>query len=340
MAGSTFGTLFQLTTFGESHGVGIGAIVQGCPPGMPLSEADIQEELNKRKPGQSSLTTQRKEPDQIQILSGVFNGKTTGTPIGLYIQNQDKRSQDYDAVKNLFRPGHADFTYHHKYQGFEDYRGGGRASARETAMRVAAGAIAKKYLAQTENIQIKAFLSQVGPLIHPFSPEALEKLIQETREAGDSIGAKVTCVASNVPIGLGEPVFQKLEAEIAKAMMSIPAAKGVEIGDGFQCVTQKGSEYRDQLSGDSHAEKSPFLSNHAGGILGGLSSGQDIIVHTGFKPTSSIALPAKTLNHQGESAEICIQGRHDPCVGIRAVPICEAMLALVLMDAYLLQRRF
>jgi chorismate synthase len=332
MAGSTFGTLFQLTTFGESHGLAIGAIVQGCPPGLELSETDLQIELDRRRPGQSALTTQRNEPDTIQILSGVFNGKTTGTPIGLLIQNIDQKSKDYTAIENTFRPGHADFTYHHKYQGYQDSRGGGRASARETAMRVAAGAIAKKYLKQHENIEIKGFLSQVGPLHHPFTPDSLESFIQELRKSGDSIGAKITCTASNIPIGLGEPVFQKLDAEIAKAMMSIPAAKGVEIGDGFGCITQKGSEHRDLM------DQTGFLSNHSGGILGGISSGQEIMIHTAFKPTSSILIPGKTQNKQGEEAEIITKGRHDPCVGIRAVPICEAMLALVLMDAYLIHR--
>jgi chorismate synthase len=334
MAGSTFGTLFQLTTFGESHGSAIGAIIQGCPPGLELSEADIQPALDRRRPGQSKLTTQRDEPDTVQILSGVFNGKTTGTPIGLLIPNLDQKSKDYLSIQNAFRPGHADFTYHHKYQGYQDYRGGGRASARETAMRVAAGAIAKKYLKQQENIEIHAFLSQVGPLHHPIRPEDLETLIQELRTSGDSIGAKITCIASNMPIGLGEPVFQKLDAEIAKAMMSIPAAKGVEIGDGFGCITQRGSEHRDLM------DQSGFLSNHSGGILGGISSGQEIIVHTAFKPTSSILTPSKTLNKNNETTDIITKGRHDPCVGIRAAPICEAMLALVLMDMYLIQQRF
>ena len=331
MAGSTFGTLFQVTTFGESHGPAIGAIVQGCPPGLSLEEADIQHELDRRKPGQSSLTTLRKEPDKIEILSGIYEGKTTGTPIGLLIRNEDQRSKDYSALEKMFRPGHASFTYHHKYQGHVDPRGGGRASARETAMRVAAGAIAKKFL-QQKGVEITGWVSQVGSLIHPFSPESLTQLIEALRAEGNSIGAKITCVARKVPMGLGEPVFQKLEAEIAKAMMSIPAARGVEIGDGFKVVTQKGSEHRDEM------DSTGFLSNHAGGILGGISSGQEIQVHIAFKPTSSIQIPGKTLSIDGQETEISTQGRHDPCVGLRALPICEAMLALVLMDAYLIQK--
>jgi chorismate synthase len=332
MAGSTFGTLFQVTTFGESHGDSIGAIIQGCPPGLSLQENDIQQELDRRKPGQVN-TTRRNESDRVQILSGVYEHKTTGTPIGLLIHNQDARSSDYASIDQCFRPGHASFPYHHKYQGHVDPRGGGRASARETAMRVAAGAIAKKYLAEVAQIEISSFMAQVGPLMHPFSPESLSRLIESLREEGNSIGAKITCIAKHVPIGLGEPVFQKLDAEIAKAMMSIPAAKGIEIGDGFQVVTQKGHEHRDEMN------ESGFLSNHAGGTLGGLSSGQDIVVHIAFKPTSSIRIPAQTLTKTGESTLLSIEGRHDPCVGLRAAPICEAMLALVLMDAYLLQQR-
>jgi chorismate synthase len=267
------------------------------------------------------------------MLSGVYQGRTTGTPIGLLIKNEDPRSTDYLSLEECFRPGHASFTYHHKYHGHVDPRGGGRASARETAMRVAAGAIAKKYLSEVAKIEISAFVAQVGSLVHPFSPESLTELIESLRIEGNSIGAKITCVAKNVPIGLGEPVFQKLDAEIAKAMMSIPAAKGVEIGDGFQVVTQKGHEHRDEM------DESGFLSNHAGGTLGGLSSGQDIIVHIAFKPTSSIRLPAKTLTKAGDVRMLSTEGRHDPCVGLRAAPICEAMLALVLMDTYLIQQK-
>lgn len=344
MSGSSFGKLFSITTFGESHGPALGCTVDGCPPGLPLVEEDIQIELNRRRPGSSHYTTQRNEPDQVQILSGVFEGVTTGTPIGLLIINQDAKSKDYSEIKNQFRPGHADYTYYHKY-GIRDYRGGGRASARETAMRVAAGAIAKKFLAH-KGIQIRGFIAQIGNITpdhfswdavsqNVFSfPDsnklpALEQLITTLRRQGDSIGAKVTLVATGVPVGLGEPVFDKLDADIAKAMMGINAVKAVSIGDGFECVTQLGSEHRDEIT------HSGFLSNHAGGILGGISSGQDIIVNLAFKPTPSIRIPGRTLTITGEETLVATKGRHDPCVGLRAVPIAEAMLTLVLMDHWL-----
>lgn len=344
MPGNTFGKIFTVTTFGESHGLALGAIVDGCPPGLPLSEADLQVELNRRRPGSSHFTTQRQEPDEVKILSGVFEGMTTGTPIGLLIENKDAKSKDYTAIKDTFRPGHADFTYHHKY-GIRDYRGGGRASARETTMRVAAGAIAKKYLEQ-QGVTVRGFIAQVGSIIpdkfswddcaqNVFSfPDQdkisqLEDLITELRRAGDSIGAKITVVATGVPVGLGEPVFDKLNADIAKGMMSINAVKGVEIGDGFAVVTQKGSQHRDELTPDG------FMSNHAGGILGGISSGQDIIVNIAFKPTPSIRIPGASITTQGDATTVSTLGRHDPCVGLRAVPIAEAMLRLVLMDHFL-----
>ena len=348
MSGNTIGTLFTVTSFGESHGPAIGCIVDGCPSGMALTEADIQFDLDRRKPGQSRHTTQRREPDEVQILSGVFEGKTTGTPIALIIHNTDQRSKDYSDILDRFRPGHADYTYYKKY-GFRDYRGGGRSSARETAMRVAAGAIAKKYLSERYGVKIRGYLSQLGPIVpeqldwavietNPFfCPDAskvpeMEVYMDTLRTAGNSIGAKITTVATGVPVGWGEPIFDRLDAEIAYAMMSINAAKGVELGAGFAAVTQKGTEHRDEITLQG------FLQNQAGGILGGISSGQDIIVHTAFKPTSSMRIPGRTVNLQGEAVEVITKGRHDPCVGIRATPICEAMLALVLMDHALRHR--
>lgn len=345
MSGNTFGQNFSVTTFGESHGPMIGAIVDGCPPGLHLTEADIQVELDRRRPGQSKFTTQRKEPDKVNIVSGLFEGVTTGTPIALLIENVDAKSKDYSDIKDKFRPGHADFTYLKKY-GIRDYRGGGRASARETAMRVAAGAIAKKYLKENLGLSIQGYLAAIGDLTltpediskansNPFfcpnetDIEKIEALIQQIRKDNDSIGARVNVVAHGVPVGLGEPVFDKLDAVIAYAMMSINAVKGVEIGAGFQSVAQKGSEHRDEM------DKSGFLSNHAGGTLGGLSSGQDLLVSLALKPTPSIFKPGKTIDTSGAEVEISTKGRHDPCVGIRAVPIAEAMLALVLMDQFL-----
>ncbi|MEE1911282.1 chorismate synthase [Aeromonas caviae] len=348
MAGNSFGQLFRVTTFGESHGLALGAVVDGCPPGLEISEDDLQGDLDRRKPGTSRYTTQRREADEVKILSGVFEGRTTGTSIGLLIENTDQRSKDYSEIKDLFRPGHADYTYHQKY-GQRDYRGGGRSSARETAMRVAAGAIAKKYLKQVHGIEIVGFLSQLGPIKaeafdetqieqNPFffpdagKLEALDEYMRALKKEGNSVGAKVSVVARNVPVGLGEPVFDRLDADIAHAMMGINAVKGVEIGDGFRVVEQKGSEHRDEMT------PTGFASNHAGGILGGISSGQDIVVSMALKPTSSITVPGKTITTSGEATEMITKGRHDPCVGIRAVPIAEAMLALVLMD-HLLRHR-
>ena len=348
MAGNSFGQLFRVTTFGESHGLALGAVVDGCPPGLEISEDDLQGDLDRRKPGTSRYTTQRREADEVKILSGVFEGKTTGTSIGLLIENTDQRSKDYSEIKDLFRPGHADYTYHQKY-GQRDYRGGGRSSARETAMRVAAGAIAKKYLKQVHGIEIVGFLSQLGPIKaegfdesqieqNPFffpdagKLEALDEYMRALKKEGNSVGAKVCVVARNVPVGLGEPVFDRLDADIAHAMMGINAVKGVEIGDGFAVVEQKGSEHRDEMT------PTGFASNHAGGILGGISSGQEIVVSMALKPTSSITVPGKTITTSGEATEMITKGRHDPCVGIRAVPIAEAMLALVLMD-HLLRHR-
>jgi chorismate synthase len=348
MSGNSFGKLFVVTGFGESHGAALGGIVDGCPPGLALSAADLQRDLDRRKPGQSRHTTQRRESDTVEILSGVFEGRTTGTPIGLLIRNEDQRSHDYSEIANRYRPGHADYTYDQKY-GRRDYRGGGRASARETAIRVAAGAIAKKYLAEHCGIRVRGYLSQLGarrpqgfdweqiPLNPFFWPCAatvadLEADMDALRKEGNSIGAAVTVVASGMPTGLGEPIFDRLDADIAHALMSINAVKGVEIGAGFGCVTQRGTEHRDELTPDG------FLSNHAGGILGGISSGQDLIVRIALKPTSSIRLPGRTIDTQGRATEIVTTGRHDPCVGIRATPIAEAMLALVLMDHVLRQR--
>lgn len=347
MSGNSFGKLFTVTTFGESHGPALGAIVDGCPPGLELSEADLQADLDRRKPGTSRHTTQRREADEVRILSGVFEGRTTGTPIGLLIENTDQRSKDYSDIMDRFRPGHADYTYQQKY-GVRDYRGGGRSSARETAMRVAAGGIAKKYLA-SKGITIRGYLSQLGPIIpeafdweqvgqNPFfCPDAskvaeLEAYMDALRKEGDSIGAKVTVVAEGVPPGLGEPIFDRLDAELAHALMSINAVKGVEIGAGFECVTQKGTEHRDEISPEG------FLSNHAGGILGGISSGQDIVASIAMKPTSSLRIPGRSVNVHGEPVEVVTTGRHDPCVGIRATPIAEAMMALVLMDHFLRHR--
>ncbi|ETS33561.1 chorismate synthase [Photorhabdus temperata] len=348
MAGNSIGQFFRVTTFGESHGLALGCIVDGVPPGITITEADLQIDLDRRRPGTSRYTTQRREPDQVRILSGVFEGVTTGTSIGLLIENTDQRSQDYSVIKDVFRPGHADYTYEQKY-GIRDYRGGGRSSARETAMRVAAGAIAKKYLLDKYGIRVRACLSQMGNIHcelkdweqveqNPFfSPdetklEQLDALMRELKKAGDSIGAKVTVVAENVPAGLGEPVFDRLDADIAHALMSINAVKGVEIGEGFGVINLRGSENRDEITAQG------FTSNHAGGILGGISSSQPIVAHIALKPTSSIMVPGKTINRQGEEVEMVTRGRHDPCVGIRAVPIAEAMMAIVLMDHLLRQR--
>ena len=348
MSGNSIGKLFVVTSFGESHGAAIGCIVDGCPPGLELNAADLQEDLDRRKPGTSRHTTQRREDDAVQILSGTFEGKTTGTPIALLIFNQDQRPKDYSNIKNQFRPGHADYTYTQKY-GFRDYRGGGRSSARETAMRVAAGGIAKKYLAERCGIRIRGYLSQLGPLKpenfdweevnnNPFfCPDAgmvpsMEKYMDALRKEGESIGAKISVVATGVPPGLGEPIFGRIDADIAHAMMSINAVKGVEIGAGFDSIEQKGTIHRDEITPEG------FLSNNAGGTLGGISSGQDILVNIALKPTSSIHLPGKTIDLDGAPVEIRTKGRHDPCVGIRATPIAEAMLALVLMDHYLRDR--
>lgn len=348
MSGNTFGKLFTVSTFGESHGIAIGGVVDGCPPGLELSEEDLQGDLDRRKPGTSRYTTARREEDKVQILSGVFEGKTTGTSIGLLIHNQDQRSKDYSKIKDIFRPGHADYTYQQKY-GFRDYRGGGRSSARETAIRVAAGAIAKKYLKVAHGIEVHGYLSQLGPIelapvdlsttndnpffcADPSKLDALDEYMRDLKKSGDSIGAKVSVIASNVPVGLGEPVFDRLDADIAHAMMGINAVKGVEVGDGFAVVNQKGSEHRDVMTPNG------FTSNRSGGVLGGISTGQDIIAHMALKPTSSISVPGETIDIHGKSAEVITKGRHDPCVGIRAVPIAEAMLALVLMD-HLLRHR-
>ena len=348
MSGNSYGKLFTVTTFGESHGLGLGAIVDGCPPGIELSEADLQFDLDRRKPGTSRYTTARREADQVKIMSGVFEGKTTGTPIGLIIENTDQRSKDYGNIAQSFRPGHADYTYTQKY-GFRDYRGGGRSSARETAMRVAAGAIAKKYLKEKLGVDIKGCVSQIADIkaesynwdiveTNPFffpdenKLEQLDEMLRGIIRQKDSIGAKVMVVADNVPVGLGEPVFDRLDADIAHSLMSINAVKGVEIGDGFDVVNQKGSEHRDELTLEG------FATNHAGGVLGGISSGQQIVANIALKPTSSIGVSGKTIDAQGQATDIITKGRHDPCVGIRAVPIAEAMLALTLMDHYLRHR--
>jgi chorismate synthase len=348
MPGSTIGTLFTVTSFGESHGAAIGCVVDGCPPGLALSEADIQLELDRRKPGTSRHVTQRKEPDSVEILSGVFEGKTTGTPIALLIRNQDQRSGDYSKIMNTFRPGHADYAYAHKY-GVRDYRGGGRSSARETAVRVAAGAIAKKWLKERFGIVIRGWMSQIGEISIPFvawehvsenaffAPNAgivpqLEAYMDTIRSERDSIGARIEVIATNVPPGWGEPVYDRLDADIAFAMMSINAVKGVEIGDGFDTVAQRGSYHGDELT------PAGFLSNHAGGVLGGISSGQDIRVAIAIKPTSSIPQERRSIDKKNEPVMMMTTGRHDPCVGIRATPIAESMLALVLMDHALRQR--
>ena len=345
MSGNTFGKIFRVTTFGESHGKALGCVIDGCPPNIKIDESDIQKDLDRRKPGQSKYTTQRKEDDKVEILSGVFNGVTTGTPIALLIFNKDQKSKDYSEIKSKFRPGHADFTYQKKY-GIRDYRGAGRSSARETVARVAAGAIAKKYLQKVNRTKIFGYVSQLGeitpsviktkdietnPFFFPDNKKVseLEKYITSIRKAGDSIGAKVTIVGKNIPIGLGEPVFDKLDALLAQAMMSINAVKGVEIGAGFDVVNQKGSEARDEITPKG------FLSNFSGGTLGGISTGQDLKVNIALKPTSSILIPGKTIDEKNKPTTVRTKGRHDPCVGIRAVPIAEAMMALTLCDLYL-----
>lgn len=348
MSGNTFGKLFTVTSFGESHGPALGCVIDGCPPGLELSSADLQHDLDRRKPGQSRFTTQRREDDEVQILSGVFEGKTTGTPIGLLIHNTDQRSKDYGKIKDQFRPAHADYTYQVKY-GTRDYRGGGRSSARETAMRVAAGAVAKKYLAQACGIEIYGYLSELGPIKiesveraeiarNPFfCPDAskvaeMEAYMAALSKEGNSIGARIDVCATNVPAGLGEPIFDRLDADLAHALMGINAVKGVEIGAGFASIAQKGSEHRDEMT------PTGFLSNNAGGVLGGISSGQDIVASIALKPTSSIRLPGRSIDINGKPAEVITTGRHDPCVGIRATPIAEAMMALVLIDHLLRDR--
>jgi len=348
MSGNTFGKLFTVTSFGESHGPALGCIIDGCPPGLPLCEEDLQRDLDRRKPGQSRYTTQRREADQVRILSGVFEGLTTGTPIGLLIENTDQKSKDYSNIARQFRPAHADFTYQKKY-GVRDYRGGGRSSARETAMRVAAGAIAKKVLATHCGVEIYGYLAQLGPITaeqfdrdqieqNPFfCPDAgkvpeMENYMAALGKEGDSIGARINVVANGVPVGLGEPVFDRLDADIAHALMGINAVKGVEVGDGFAVVEQKGSEHRDEITREG------FLSNHAGGVLGGISSGQAITASIALKPTSSLRIPGRSIDIDGNEIEVVTTGRHDPCVGIRAVPIAEAMLALTLVD-HLLRHR-
>jgi len=348
MSGNTIGKLFSVTSFGESHGPALGCTVDGCPPGLSLTEADIQQDLDRRKPGTSRHTTQRREADQVKILSGVFEGKTTGTPIGLLIENTDQRSKDYSKIAESFRPGHADYSYQHKY-GYRDYRGGGRSSARETAMRVAAGGIAKKYLKQQYDIEIRGFLSQLGPIkvdkvdwdvieTNPFfCPDVdkvadMEVFMDQLRKQGNSVGASIDILATQVPPGLGEPIFDRLDAELAHALMSINAVKGVEIGDGFACIDSLGTEFRDEITPEG------FLSNHAGGILGGISTGQTIVARIALKPTSSLRIPGKSINLHGEAIEVVTEGRHDPCVGIRATPIAEAMMAMTLMDHILRHR--
>lgn len=348
MSGNSIGHLFVVTSFGESHGPAIGCVVDGCPPGLELCEADIQKDLDRRKPGQSKYVTQRKEPDTVKILSGVYQGKTTGTPIALLIENVDQRSYDYDKIVDVYRPNHADYAYDQKY-GFRDPRGGGRASARETAVRVGAAAIARKWLHERYGIEIRGYLAQLGPIQlevknldavneNPFfSPDPsrvaeLEQYIDALRKEGDSIGARVNVLASNVPPGLGEPVYGRLDADLAAALMSINAVKGVEIGDGFAAVTQKGSEHRDEMTPQG------FLANHSGGVAGGISTGQDVLASIVLKPTSSITIPGKSIDVNGKAADVRTTGRHDPCVGIRATPIAEAMMALVLMDHMLRHR--
>lgn len=348
MSGNSIGKIFTVTSFGESHGPAIGCVVDGCPPGIALCEQDMQRDLDRRRPGQSRYTTQRREADEVRILSGVFEGKTTGTPIGLIIENTDQKSKDYSNIKDLYRPAHADYTYDKKY-GIRDYRGGGRSSARETAMRVAAGAIAKKVLFSQHGTQVRGYLSQLGP-IKPdlvditeaennafFCPDAsrvaeMEAYMAALSKEGNSIGARVTVIASQVPAGLGEPVFDRLDADLAHGLMSIGAVKGVEIGAGFDSVTQKGTEHRDEITPEG------FLSNNAGGVLGGISSGQDIVASIALKPTSSLRIPGRSIDRSGSSAEVITTGRHDPCVGIRATPIAEAMVAIVLLDHLLRDR--
>ena len=348
MSGNTIGRLFQVTTFGESHGPALGCVIDGCPPGLEISEADFARDIDRRRTGTSHFVSQRKEADVVRILSGTFEGRTTGTSIGLLVENTDARSRDYDKIKDRFRPGHADYTYQQKY-GFRDYRGGGRSSARETVVRVAAGVIARKWLAERAGIAIHGYVSNVGGLeLAPIAPETaydnpffcpdpsrvkeLEDLIWKIREEGDSIGARVTVVAKGVPPGLGEPVFDRLDAELAYAMMGINAVKAVEVGAGVGVIAQRGSQHRDELTPNG------FLSNHAGGVLGGISSGQDVIVHLSLKPTSSIQIPGRTIDVDGQATDVIATGRHDPCVGLRATPIAEAMLAIVLMDHYLRHR--
>lgn len=348
MSGNSIGKLFTVTSFGESHGPAIGCIVDGCPPGLEISSTDLQHDLNRRKPGQSRYTTQRREDDEINILSGVFEGKTTGSSIGMVIENQDHKSKDYSKIKDLFRPSHADYTYYQKY-GNRDYRGGGRSSARETALRVAAGGIAKKYLKQVAGIEIYGYVSQLGSIKSevfekgaiennpfffpdPSKVKELEAYMQALLKQGNSIGAKVSVVAENMPVGLGDPVFDRLDADIAHSLMSINAVKGVEIGAGFGSVSQTGTEHRDELTPEG------FLSNNSGGVLGGISSGQSILANLALKPTSSIRIPGASIDKAGRAVEVVTTGRHDPCVGIRAVPIAEAMLAITLMDHYLRHR--
>ncbi len=348
MSGSTLGKLFCVTVFGESHGPAIGCVVDGCPPGLALGEADIQPDLDRRKPGTSRHVTQRKESDTVEILSGIFEGQTTGTPIALLIRNEDQRSKDYGNIAETFRPGHADYTYMQKY-GLRDYRGGGRSSARLTAPLVGAGAIARKWLGENHGVVIRGCMSALGPIEIPFdswdevdnnaffSPNAaivteLEAYMDSLRKSGDSVGARITVVAENVPPGLGEPLYDKLDADLAHALMGLNAVKGVEIGDGMQSARQKGTEHRDEITPEG------FLSNHAGGVLGGISSGQPIVAHIAIKPTSSIRLPGRSINLKGEPIEVVTHGRHDPCVGIRATPIAEALMAVVLMDHALRHR--
>ncbi len=348
MSGNTLGKLFCVSSFGESHGPAIGCVVDGCPPGLEITAEEIQQELDKRKPGTSRHVTQRRESDTVEILSGVFEGKTTGTPIALLIRNEDQRSKDYSKIMDTFRPGHADYVYWQKY-GIRDYRGGGRASARETAVRVAAGAIAKKWLQKKYGIEIRGYMSQLGSVEIPFkqwsdvsknpffaadasyAPQ-LETFMDKLRKSGDSVGAKISAVAMGVPVGWGEPVYDRLDAEIAYAMMNINAVKGVEIGAGFASVSQKGTEHSDEMTPDG------FLSNNAGGILGGISTGQDITVNVAIKPTSSIRLGRRSIDKEGKPVIVETHGRHDPCVGIRATPIVESMLAIVLMDHALRHR--
>ena len=348
MSGNSFGSLFKVASFGESHGPAIGCVIDGCPPGLEISEPEIQRELDRRKPGTSRHVTQRREPDSVEILSGVFEGCTTGAPIALLIRNEDQRSKDYGNIADTFRPGHADYTYWQKY-GIRDHRGGGRSSARETAVRVAAGAVARKWLHQRYGVTIRGWMSQLGEISIPFLDESaidsnpffvpnativpqLEGYMDALRKSGDSIGAAISVVARGMPVGWGDPVYDRLDADIAYAMMGINAVKGVEVGAGFGCITQRGSEHGDELTPQG------FLSNHAGGVLGGISTGQDVVVRMAIKPTSSIRLPRRSINRAGEPITVETHGRHDPCVGIRATPIAEAMLALVLIDAALHHR--